>query len=641
MTEGIDIPRGKLVGENGAGSIYIDTKGISYLVSSVDNWYKFGSKIKNEDFKIQDARLEKMLNVNHFREVPIFKKDNFQDDNFNVEMLIPLQRFPRNHYCSDCGTVKQFQVTSSHKKTPCQKCGKSKEFIQFPIVVVCGKGHISDFPCFDYVHGESKTKSSCNGDIQVVKEGTSILNWSLKCTKCGNVHSLSGVTGKNAEGGRTPYQKEMNRTVRCFGKRPWAGPNVQDDVCDAQPTAILRNSLNVYQPETISVLSLTDISQNQVNDYTTILSEEFNALSEHVNDRYLEIEESFENKTSSIINKINYVKKLEELVIQTGFQRLLETNEEESLEKASNQKEGSLLFSNKDEVEWYPAKKLYGEGIFIQFNEEVLENWAAQEEVVKRFKKSKERTQEAYLKQKFDSPISILLHTLSHGLMKEFSKNSGYSSTSIREKLYFQDGNYGLLIYVTDTDKDGTFGGLVRLADEKLFKDNFNKMLKNMEWCSSDPVCFEIGEHQGQGLNYSNGSACHNCSFVPSTSCSYRNCYLDRDYVFRNDSPSCISNYFSWFDEFNIEIIEKGTKFPYESWSDASAYDSSEYYSKEQMNTPDFIEGIVNIDNNKFYIKYLWENEKRIVLYQQNNQDNELKNEYIGNVKGYNILVER
>ncbi|MFU1787920.1 hypothetical protein ACM3BO_02990 [Mammaliicoccus sciuri] len=347
MTEGIDIPRGKLVGENGAGSIYIDTKGISYLISSVDNWYKFGSKIKNEDFKIQDARLEKMLNVNHFREVPIFKKNNFQDDNFNVEMLIPLQRFPRNHYCSDCGTVRQFQVTSSHKKTSCQKCGKSKEFIQFPIVVVCGKGHISDFPCFDYVHGESKTKSSCNGDIQVVKEGTSILNWSLKCTKCGNVHSLSGVTGKNSEGGRTPYQKEMNRTVRCFGKRPWAGPNVQDDICDAQPTAILRNSLNVYQPETISVLSLTEISQNQVNDYTTILSEEFNALSDPVNDRYLEIKESFENKTSSIINKINYVKKLEELVIQTGFQRLLETNEEESLEKASNQKKVVCYFQIK------------------------------------------------------------------------------------------------------------------------------------------------------------------------------------------------------------------------------------------------------------------------------------------------------
>ncbi|MGC0614605.1 hypothetical protein, partial [Escherichia coli] len=82
---------------------------------------------------------------------------------------------------------------------------------------------------------------------------------------------------------------------------------------------------NVYQPETISVLSLTEISQNQVNDYTTILSEEFNALSDPVNDRYLEIEESFKNKTSTIINKINYVKKLEELVIQTGFQRLLET----------------------------------------------------------------------------------------------------------------------------------------------------------------------------------------------------------------------------------------------------------------------------------------------------------------------------
>ena len=35
-----NINRGKLVGENGPGSIYIDTEGISYLISSADEWYK-------------------------------------------------------------------------------------------------------------------------------------------------------------------------------------------------------------------------------------------------------------------------------------------------------------------------------------------------------------------------------------------------------------------------------------------------------------------------------------------------------------------------------------------------------------------------------------------------------------------------
>ncbi|MBW0764001.1 MULTISPECIES: hypothetical protein [Mammaliicoccus] len=641
MSKGIDIPRGKLVGENGAGSIYIDTKGISYLVSSVDNWYKHGEKIKNDEFKIRDSRLEKLLKVSHFREVPVYKQRKSQDESTNIKIEIPLQRFPRYHYCSDCGTIDNFQPASSIKKKPCLVCKKTKDFIQFPIVIVCENGHISDFPCFDFVHGTSKKNSLCKGEIKVLKEGTSILNWKLKCIECGKTHSLNGVTGKTSETGITPFQKEMNQGVMCWGNRPWSGPNNQDGKCGANPTAILRNSLNVYQPETISVLSLTDTTQNQVNSYTAILNEEFNALSKNTNDIYLEIENSFENTNEAIIKKVNYVKKLEELVIQTSFQRLSPSNEEESLEKAKNLDNGSLLFSNQeDEIDWYPAKKLYGEGIFIEFNKSVLDSWSNELSVNERFEKYKLRIQDDYLNQKFNTPISVLLHTLSHGLMKEFSKNSGYSNAAIREKLYFQNGNYGLLIYVTDTDKDGTFGGLVRLAKQNLFNMNFNQMLKNMEWCSSDPVCFEIGENQGQGLNYSNGSACHNCSFVPSTSCSFRNCFLDRDYVFRKDSPCCISNYFSWFENVKIEVKDKGVSFPYDNWSDAVAYDSSEFYLDNDFSTPDFMEGIVVIDKTEFIMKYYWEKENLIVLYNQSEQEEKIKDEYIGKIQEYNIILE-
>ena len=50
-----------------------------------------------------------------------------------------------------------------------------------------------------------------------------------------------------------------------------------------------------------------------------------------------------------------------------------------------------------------------------------------------------------------------MLHTLSHGLIKEFSKVSGYASPSLKEKIYsnYNDDKFGILIYVTDTDKKG------------------------------------------------------------------------------------------------------------------------------------------------------------------------------------------
>ena len=69
-----NINRGKLVGENGPGSIYIDTEGISYLISSADEWYKNGININIDNLKINDLRLQQILNVDYFREVPIYKK---------------------------------------------------------------------------------------------------------------------------------------------------------------------------------------------------------------------------------------------------------------------------------------------------------------------------------------------------------------------------------------------------------------------------------------------------------------------------------------------------------------------------------------------------------------------------------------
>ena len=132
------------------------------------------------------------------------------------------------------------------------------------------------------------------------------------------------------------------------------------------------------------------------------------------------------------------------------------------------------------------------------------------------------------MKEKFKNPISILIHTLSHGLIKQFSKLSGYSITSIREKLYFHQNKYGLLLYVTDTDKDGTFGGLVRLAGEEKFKLSFNEALKSMESAVQTQFVQKLGEKMVKDCILQNGAACHNCSYLPSTSCSYRNCFLDK-----------------------------------------------------------------------------------------------------------------
>ncbi len=61
------------------------------------------------------------------------------------------------------------------------------------------------------------------------------------------------------------------------------------------------------------------------------------------------------------------------------------------------------------------------------------------------------------------SPGYLMIHTLSHLLIKQLSLECGYSSASIRERLYYKsDGEdqwVGVLLYTANASADGTLGG--------------------------------------------------------------------------------------------------------------------------------------------------------------------------------------
>src|SRR5699024_11971805 len=66
------------------------------------------------------------------------------------------------------------------------------------------------------------------------------------------------------------------------------------------------------------------------------------------------------------------------------------------------------------------------------------------------------------------TPRFVLLHTLGHLLINELIFACGYSSASLRERLYISSTAgremAGLLIYTAAGDSEGTRGGLVRMA---------------------------------------------------------------------------------------------------------------------------------------------------------------------------------
>ncbi|MGH7963177.1 MAG: DrmB family protein, partial [Candidatus Binatia bacterium] len=192
-----------------------------------------------------------------------------------------------------------------------------------------------------------------------------------------------------------------------------------------------------------------------------------------------------------------------------------------------------------EEEEWLPAFKVSGEGIYLELNEEKLERWENREDVIRRVKRLKLRYNQARTNRGLESrgitARFILLHTFAHLLMNRLTFECGYSSASLRERLYVSAHPLcpmaGVLVYTAAGDTEGTMGGLVRMGKQGYLEPTVQRALEEARWCSVDPVCMELGTSGGQGPNSCNLAACHNCALVPETACEEFNQLLDRALV--------------------------------------------------------------------------------------------------------------
>lgn len=188
--------------------------------------------------------------------------------------------------------------------------------------------------------------------------------------------------------------------------------------------------------------------------------------------------------------------------------------------------------------DWLPAYVVKGEGIFFELDPARLAAWEARAEVQGRAQKVTEHygqvASQRGLEHRALTQRFVLLHTLGHVLINELVFACGYSSASLRERLYVSSTQgremAGLLIYTAAGDSEGTMGGLVRMARPDNLRSVFASAISNARWCSTDPVCMDAGE-KGQGPDSCNLAACHGCALLPETSCEEFNRFLDRGLV--------------------------------------------------------------------------------------------------------------
>ena len=150
--------------------------------------------------------------------------------------------------------------------------------------------------------------------------------------------------------------------------------------------------------------------------------------------------------------------------------------------------------------DWLPAVELYGEGIFIALDEGRLSRWSHDEAVNTRLRQMISR----FIQSGRDAPNPLtarflLLHTLSHLLMRQIEAEGGYPAASLTEVIYCAEAPKpmaGILIHVAVPDIAGSLGGLAEIAEPRRFLSILMRALEHARWCSLDPVC---SEHEGRG----------------------------------------------------------------------------------------------------------------------------------------------
>ncbi len=125
----------------------------------------------------------------------------------------------------------------------------------------------------------------------------------------------------------------------------------------------------------------------------------------------------------------------------------------------------------------------------------------------------------------------MLLHSFAHALIRQLAVECGYTTASLRERIYSRNPDdgpemAGVLIYTAAPDSEGTLGGLVSLGLPQTLERHLDQALDGMRLCASDPLCAE--HHPYHGGHTLHAAACHACLFAPETSCERGNKYLDR-----------------------------------------------------------------------------------------------------------------
>ena len=539
----------------GPGAI-VDAVKDSVTVLDTNYWQTKGNKII-------DGRLASYLGVDCFY-MP--RSSRYGD--------LPVTTFPYMHVCSNLGCGRIFDARDNFNLERYLRFGITCPDCQRPaypsrFIAICEKGHMSDFPWHWWVH---RGDCNCKGQLRLYSTGntSTLADMWVECT-CGAKRSMSGAT-----------QKDNFEGQHCPGLHPFR-PRSKREKCDRDVIPSQRGASNVYFSVTRSAISIPPwvnplhnlidehfrllvemrelIGEEGINkiyekyfseyprdefdvalakrlddikEFTEIKRMEYDAITHHddpvyrCNKKHFKAEEDpLPQYLTPYFSRIIRITRLREVKVLLGFTRV-------DAPDPDADEQPNIVYLNKGSKgeRWLPAVDINGEGVFIEFNQDSLKTWLSNEKV-NVLSKAYESGYKAYCDSRewkitaLRNAVYTLIHTFSHLLIKQMSMESGYSSTAIRERIYFGDKMAGVLLYTGSPDKEGSLGGLVELGAIEHMIPIMRNAFQEALLCTNDPECLH-SQPNGENIN---GAACHSCCMISETACENGNRMLDRGLV--------------------------------------------------------------------------------------------------------------
>lgn len=594
MNELGDLRPSQLIYTFGVGAL-LDLPNMSALILGLDDWdTRYCTEILEE--RLLGAIQRRLGPQVKKLQLPPMSFDNDSRDPTAAAIGVPVAPFPRWLRCPLCdalatidsGIFGLVQDPWRPEKTRYvhSQCTKPTSMpptaFAVRFLLACREGHLTDFPWIEFVHKQSVP---CTAAILTLREFGAAGDASdiiVKCTTCGSERRMADAFDS------------ASFAIKCNGHHPHLR-KTDSKTCPEPARTILLGASNSWFPLVMSALSLPPSTQDKlallvaefwkdlkdiptldVVAYVTAPSrmpafadftsaQIWDAIQAHKqlnteskeSDTDLKLAEwtilnqdpppaatkdfritrvAPPNGFSCLFEDTILLERLREVRALLAFTRIESKGDFAEAAHVDDDRQTPLC---RQSPTWLPASEVRGEGIFLRFKEEPLQEWE-QRPAVRQLEQEFLSAHKAWRQLRKQNPPGagfpsirfVLLHSLSHALMRQISLECGYTAASVRERLYCRTVGEklgpmaGILIYTAASDSEGTLGGLVQLGQPVTLGRQIQNTLESMRICGADPLCAEHSPiADGRSIH---GACCHACLFAPETSCERGNRFLDR-----------------------------------------------------------------------------------------------------------------